>query len=269
MKQGSRSESRQQTADSQQAEIVPIEAFEQPQRADDRRSRVTTLYRLIAKLTPGIQDPIVLGWSFLVALPLIVGGLLILQTNTPLPTALAYPPLALGSFVWVGGVVTHLSAPPWPQTYQGERILASTTPTRRVAAAKTVFGLAGIGLGTVLLLNVSIPLAYPILTLLGGTYLYSRNIFQFWVNSLTRYFLTTQRLIQAYQLLSVRTKSVPMARIQATEQSQTLLERIFGIGHVVVESAGDSQTSRITARAIEHPNALSEALQSQLQRVRD
>jgi hypothetical protein len=196
MKQGSRSESRQQTADSQQAEIVPIEAFEQPQRADDRRSRVTTLYRLIAKLTPGIQDPIVLGWSFLVALPLIVGGLLILQTNTPFPTALAYPPLALGSFVWVGGVVTHLSAPPWPQTYQGERILASTTPTRRVAAAKTVFGLAGIGLGTVLLLNVSIPLAYPILTLLGGTYLYSRNIFQFWVNSLTRYFLTTQRLIR-------------------------------------------------------------------------
>ncbi|WP_459839610.1 PH domain-containing protein [Halolamina litorea] len=87
---------------------------------------------------------------------------------------------------------------------------------------------------------------------------------QFWINSLTRYYLTSQRFIQSYRLLSVRSKAIPLSRIQATQESQTAMERLFGIGHVVIESAGESSASRIRARAIKHPYALAESLQSEI-----
>jgi len=204
-------------------------------------------------------------WSFLSGTPLVLSGSSILATNTSLPEALAYPPLVIGAFVWFGGIVTQLSSPPLPKTYENEELISTTTPTRRIAAAKNGTGLLFLVIGAWLLLDVSVPLAYPVVTLLVGSYLYAAGIFQFWVNSLTRYYLTSQRFMQVYQLLSVRSKSLPLNRVQSMEESRTLFERIFGIGHIALESAGDTGTSRITAKHIEDPHSVAEGIQSQLQ----
>lgn len=205
-------------------------------------------------------------WSFLAGTPLVISGSYILISNTSLPDALGYPPLILGTFVWLGGLVTQLSSPPLPNTYENEELIDTTTPTRRITAAKNLTGLLLLGAGTWLLIDVSIPLAYPIITILVGSYLYAAGIFQFWVNSLTRYYLTSQRFIQTYQLLSVRSKSLPLSRVQSMEESRTLFERIFGIGHIAIESAGDTGTSRIVGKHIEDPHSVAEGLQAQLQR---
>ena len=203
-------------------------------------------------------------WSFLSGAPLLLSGLYIVASNTSLPEALAYPPLVLGAFVLVGGIVTQLSSPPLPKMYENEELVDTTAPTRRIAAAKNLTGLLLLGVGASLLLDVSVPLAYPVVTLLVGAYLYAAGIFQFWVNSLTRYYLTSDRFVQAYQLLSVRSKSLPLSRIQSMEQSRTLLERLFGMGHIAIESAGDTGTSRIVAKHIESPHSVAEALQARL-----
>lgn len=210
-----------------------------------------------------------LVWSLGSGLPLLVAGISVLAVDTSVPAPFGYLSAALGLFVWSGGVVTHLSAPPSPNAYDDEIILSMTTPTLRIAAAKNIIGLVLAVIGSILLLDTTIPLAYPLIALFAGVYLYSSGIFEFWVNSLTRYFLTSQRFVKRYQLLSSRSKSIPIARIQATEENRTMFERLFGIGHVAVESAGDSSTSRIVARAIEHPRVLAEGLQSQIQKERE
>ncbi len=215
------------------------------------------------------QTKWVLPWSLGSGLPFLLVGISVLAVDTAVPTPLGYLSVSLGALVWIGGLVTHLSAPPNPQTYDDEAIVSMTTPTRRIAAAKNIIGLVLIVIGAILLIDITIPLAYPLISLLAGIYVYSSGIFEFWVNSLTRYFLTNRRFVKRYQLLSVRSKSIPIARIQATEENRTMFERLFGIGHVAVESAGDSSTSRIVARAIEHPRALAEALQSQIQNGRE
>ena len=191
----------------------------------------------------GDQTKWVLAWSLGSGLPFLLAGISVLAVDTAVPVPLGYLSASLGALVWIGGLVTHLSAPPKPKTYDDEAIALVTTPTRRIAAAKNIMGLVLAAIGAILLLDITIPLAYPLISLLAGVYLYSSGIFEFWVNSLTRYFLTDRRFVKRYQLLSVRSKSIPIARIQATEENRTIFERLFGIGHVAVESAGDSSTS--------------------------
>jgi membrane protein YdbS with pleckstrin-like domain len=208
-------------------------------------------------------------WSLGSGLPFLLAGISVLAVDTTAPAPLGYLSASLGTFVWIGGFVTHFSAPPNPKVYDDETIGSTTTPTLRITAAKNIIGVVLAAIGAILLIDTTIPLAYPLITLLAGVYLYSSGIFEFWVNSLTRYFLTNRRFVKRYQLLSVRSKSIPITRIQATEENRTMFERLFGIGHVAVESAGDSSTSRIVARAIEHPRVLAERLQSQIQNERE
>jgi uncharacterized membrane protein YdbT with pleckstrin-like domain len=66
----------------------------------------------------------------------------------------------------------------------------------------------------------------------------------------TTYVLTSHRLTIGTGVLSTSVDDIPMAKVVAVSADQTLTERLFGCGTLVVESAGDS--GRITLRDIPH-----------------
>jgi len=61
----------------------------------------------------------------------------------------------------------------------------------------------------------------------------------------TRYTLTTRRLIVESGILGRSKKTIPIQRIQDVSFRQSLLERLFEIGDVLVESAGERGAIRL------------------------
>jgi uncharacterized membrane protein YdbT with pleckstrin-like domain len=55
----------------------------------------------------------------------------------------------------------------------------------------------------------------------------------------TRYVMTTRRVVTRTGVLSRRGRDVPMTRINDVSFSHTVVERIFGSGTLVIESAGE------------------------------
>lgn len=61
----------------------------------------------------------------------------------------------------------------------------------------------------------------------------------------TRYTLTSKRLIVRTGLISRSRKVIPVSRIQDVSYKQNILERLVGIGDVIVESAGEKGAIRL------------------------
>jgi uncharacterized membrane protein YdbT with pleckstrin-like domain len=55
----------------------------------------------------------------------------------------------------------------------------------------------------------------------------------------TRYVMTTRRVVTRTGVLSRKGRDVPMTRINDVSFSHTMVERIFGSGTLVIESAGE------------------------------
>jgi uncharacterized membrane protein YdbT with pleckstrin-like domain len=53
-----------------------------------------------------------------------------------------------------------------------------------------------------------------------------------------KYFLTDRRIIHEFTLLSRKTSTVPYEKIRSLDFKQTLIERIFGIGTICIDTAG-------------------------------
>lgn len=65
------------------------------------------------------------------------------------------------------------------------------------------------------------------------------------VRLFTRYTLTTRRLIVEIGILGRSKQTIPLQRIQDVSYRQSPFERLFGIGDVLVESAGERGEIRL------------------------
>ncbi len=62
----------------------------------------------------------------------------------------------------------------------------------------------------------------------------------------TMFVLTTDRLITRHGIIAKHSKEIPLERINDVAFNQRVLERIFGAGDLMIESAGETGQTRIT-----------------------
>lgn len=62
----------------------------------------------------------------------------------------------------------------------------------------------------------------------------------------TMFVLTSDRLITRHGIIAKHSKEIPLERINDVAFSQGVLERIFGAGDLMIESAGETGQNRIT-----------------------
>ncbi|MUV49993.1 PH domain-containing protein [Haloarcula sp. CBA1122] len=191
----------------------------------------------------------------------VVGWQLTTKSDIAL-TYSGYLAAILGAGIVLGGVLTAISATPTPTRLDGEQLRFKTQPTQRVAAVRSVIGMVIGILGIYGLIRTTLPVAYPAGAFFLGIAMYSVGIVQLWRNSLTKYYVTSGRVIVGYQLLKKKERTMPRDRIQGIELNKSPIERLISVGHVRLESAGDTGTSRIIARNINDPQKFVHAVQA-------
>ena len=76
--------------------------------------------------------------------------------------------------------------------------------------------------------------------------------FIFWLT--TRYVVTDRRVMMRHGVLSRTGRDVPLTRVNDVSFSRTPVERLFGSGTLVIESAGDR--GQVVLRDVPHVEAV-------------
>lgn len=178
-------------------------------------------------------------WSTLLSVPFFASGGFVYSGAAPYPELLGIPLLVFGGFVLAMGWYIHVVAtPPKPTLREGEELVDTRHPTQKAAITKVVLGLPFLMLAGYLLLFTVVPYVYPTGAFLVGLYLFSTGILTYWTNSLTTYYITDQRVISEFRLLSLVRKEVPLDKIRVVKESKSPIEALVGVGNIHVSSGG-------------------------------
>lgn len=186
-------------------------------------------------------------WSTVLSLPFIASGGYVYFTATPIPDLLGIPILLFGGFVLGMGWYIHaVAAPPTPTLRANEEIIATRHPTQKAPLAKVLLSLPFLTAAGYLLFYTVRPYVFPAVAFAVGLYLLSTGILAYWTNSLTTYYITTERVLSSFRLLSLVRKEVPMDKIRAVRESKSPIESVVGVGNIRVSSgAGTGLAIRI------------------------
>lgn len=178
-------------------------------------------------------------WSSLLSIPFFIGGGYVYFENTPYPESLGVPLLLFGGFILVMGWYIHIVAEPDPPTLrESEEIKDTRNPTQKAALTKVILGLPLFIIAGYLMLMTNVPYVYPTLAFVGGLYLFSTGILTYWTNSLTTYYITNQRVISEFRLISLVRTEVPLNKVRAVKESKSPIEAMVGVGNIIVSSGG-------------------------------
>lgn len=178
-------------------------------------------------------------WSTLLSVPFLAGGGYIYFGETPYPELLGVPLMVFAGFILVMGWYIHLVAsPPAPTLRDGEEIIDTRHPTQKAALIKVILGIPFLAVAGYLLFGTTVPYLYPMLAFVGGLYLFSTGLLTYWTNSLTTYYITNERVMSEFRLLSLVRKEVPMEKIRAVRESKSPIETLVGVGNIRVSSGG-------------------------------
>lgn len=178
-------------------------------------------------------------WSFLLSLPFFAVGGYVYLDSTPYPELLGLPLALFGGFILIMGWYIHIVAePPPPTLHEGEDIIDTRHPTQKAALAKVLVGLPFLVIAVGLLTGTNVPYIYPTIAFVIGLYSFSTGIRTYWTNSLTTYFITNERVISEFRLLSLVQKEVPLRKVRAVKESKSPIEAIVGVGNIQVSSGG-------------------------------
>ncbi|HET7518699.1 MAG TPA: PH domain-containing protein [Actinomycetes bacterium] len=79
----------------------------------------------------------------------------------------------------------------------------------------------------------------------------------------TRLVVTNERLLWRRGLLSRHSREIPLERLSDVTVSQSLVERLFGLGDLLVQPVGE--LTRLTVADLPHPERVLEAINRQVQ----
>lgn len=178
-------------------------------------------------------------WSTILSIPVLASGGLVYFGDTPYPNLLGAPLLVFGAFVVLMGWYIHLvAAPPAPTLREGEAVIDTRHPTQKAPLAKVVMSFPFLLASGYLMFFTMRPYVYPMTTFVVGLYLLSTGLLTYWTNSLTTYYITTDRVMNSFRLLSLVRKEVPMEKIRAIRESKSPIEALVGVGNIRVASGG-------------------------------
>lgn len=192
-------------------------------------------------------------WSTLVAVPFVLCGVYAVTRETSAPNEAGLPFLAFGVFIIaIGLYIQYVAAPDPPTMRDGEEIIETRNPAQRAAIAKTALGFVLMAATGYLLFFTFRPYIYPIGTLFAGLYLLSTGLYAYWTNTLTTYYVTSQRLIKEYRFISLVRQELPFDKIRGVEERRSIWETMVGLGNVRVASGGGG-TLELIVRNIYSP----------------
>lgn len=99
--------------------------------------------------------------------------------------------------------------------------------------------------------------------LVASTSAFASPIYRHILRQREVYTLTTTRMEFSYGILSKVRRSIPLSKIQDVTVTRTALERLIGIGDIVIDSAVES--GRIPLRNIAHPERYADLILRQIE----
>lgn len=198
-------------------------------------------------------------WSVIFGLPLIgVSGYISL--NQPSESVEIYPPEAIlglfsgdvsslliptssplaffGFAIIFVGIYIQVVSPSAPSYHGDEELIDTRTPSQRVAITKMIIGTPVLLIGCYLLFFTEIPYVYPTVAFVIGLYYFSSGIKTYWANTLTTYYITTDRIISNYRFLSLKRKELPLNKVRGVEEKKSITETLVGLGNIRIASGG-------------------------------
>lgn len=204
-------------------------------------------------------------WSALLGVPLIGIGGYVGFGDTDFPPEFGVPYVLFGLFVMGFGVYVHVVASPDPPKMRdGEELLDTRHPIQRASLVKVAVGLPLLLVATYLFFFTVSPYVYPTLALVAGLYLFSTGLQTYWSNSLTTYYLTNQRVIKEYRLVSLVRQEVPLAKVRGVEERRSFVESFVGLGNVRVASGGGGGALEVVVRNIPASTAFADQVRELL-----
>lgn len=172
-------------------------------------------------------------------LPLVAGGAYVWLAAPGGPAAVGPPLVGFGLFLLLVGLyIQFLGAPDPPALQEGEELLAVRRPAQYSAIVTTLIGLPLLAAGLYLLFGTRVPYIYPGLVGLAGVYLFSTGLHTYWRNTLTSYYVTSERIVMEYRFLSLKRNEIPFERVRGVEERRSAIDSLVGLGNVLVRSGG-------------------------------
>jgi uncharacterized membrane protein YdbT with pleckstrin-like domain len=204
-------------------------------------------------------------WSALVGVPFVIAGAWLYVGQTQYPPLVGLPFAGFGLFVIAVGAYVHTVAPTELRVGDSEKLVATRHPTQRVATVKVGVGLPLLVATVYLLYFTRVPYVYPTLTLVAGLYLFSVGLYTYWTNSLTTYYLTTDRVVKEYRFLSLVRQEVPREKIRGVQERRSFTETMVGLGNVLVASGG-GRSLEVRMRNMEGSDSFADSVREVISR---
>lgn len=207
-------------------------------------------------------------WSLIAASPFVGGGYLLYTSAGAYPRDIGLAFAVFGVFIFLIGVYVHFFAAPSPPTFdEHEKKFDERSPTQRVAAVKIGVSLPFL-VGGLYLLHFTIrPYIQPIALFFIGGYIGLNGVYTYWRNSLTKYYVTDQRIIRSYRFLSSVTREVPIDMVRGVSENKSITEMLVGLGNVSVSTGAGSELT-VNFRNIEESDDVADIIRDQMQKYR-
>lgn len=213
-------------------------------------------------------------WSTVLSLPFFGGGLYLyfvpperLQFSTvSVPPSdlqqIGLPLVAFGVFIMLLGFYVQFATPPKPSLQSDEKLIKSQHPSQRVAVSKTITSIPFLVAAVYLLFFTKHPYVYPTAAFLLGLYFFSSGLKTYWMNTLTAYYITSQRVISEYRFISLRRQEIPLSKVRGVEERRSIMEALVGLGNIRVASGGGGGSVRLAIRNIRDPTNFANELRN-------
>ena len=175
----------------------------------------------------------------ILGLPLVGAGAYVFLVQEQIPPTAGAPLALFGLFLLAVGLYIQFIGAPDPPTLQAdEELLDTRDPAQRSAIVTTVLGLPFLGAALYLLFGTVLPYVYPTVAGAVGLYLFTTGIHTYWRNTLTTYYVTTDRIIKEYRFVSLLRNELPFEQVRGVEERRSVFESLVGLGNVLVRSGG-------------------------------
>lgn len=202
-------------------------------------------------------------WSTLLSLPFVGAGIGLFLGVTRYSPITGGPLVVFGVFIFLVGLYIHfVAAPEPPELHDDEMIVDERYPSQRVAASKLLLAIPLLALAAYLYGFTLVPYVYPTVAFLLGLYFFSTGLRSYWANTLTTYYVTTERIISEYRFLALARKELPLDKIRGVEERKTVLETLAGLGNIRVASGGGGGSVEMVMRNMGESTAFADEIRN-------